>query len=101
MPDVLFNYFLPQKFAHYFAANNIGEGDVILGLGSSGPHSNGYSLVRKLVELSGLSYSAASPFSKSELARIATIGLSSFKSSDEILYNFATVKNVSFSVFTL
>jgi O-antigen/teichoic acid export membrane protein len=25
VPDVLFNYFLPQKFAHYFAGNNIGE----------------------------------------------------------------------------
>lgn len=44
-------------------ADNIGEGDVILGLASSGPHSNGYSLVRKLVELSGVSYSAPSPFS--------------------------------------
>ena len=25
VPDVLFNYFLPQKFAHYFAGNNIDE----------------------------------------------------------------------------
>jgi O-antigen/teichoic acid export membrane protein len=25
VPDVLFNYFLPQKFAHYFAVNNIDE----------------------------------------------------------------------------
>jgi phosphoribosylaminoimidazole (AIR) synthetase len=30
-------------------------GDVLIGLGSSGPHSNGYSLVRKVVERSGLS----------------------------------------------
>ncbi|MFO1132512.1 MAG: phosphoribosylformylglycinamidine cyclo-ligase [Hyphomicrobiales bacterium] len=39
-------------------------GDVILGLASSGPHSNGYSLVRKLVELSGVKYSAKAPFNK-------------------------------------
>ncbi|MCL6472932.1 MAG: phosphoribosylformylglycinamidine cyclo-ligase [Firmicutes bacterium] len=34
---------------------NIAEGDVILGLASSGLHSNGYSLARKLIEVGGLS----------------------------------------------
>ncbi|MGO7601856.1 AIR synthase-related protein, partial [Rhizobium ruizarguesonis] len=38
---------------------DIAEGDVILGLASSGFHSNGFSLVRKIVELSGLDWSAA------------------------------------------
>ena len=38
-------------------------GDVIIGLGSSGPHSNGYSLVRKVVEKSGLKWSDDAPFS--------------------------------------
>jgi phosphoribosylformylglycinamidine cyclo-ligase len=37
-------------------------GDVILGLGSSGVHSNGYSLVRRIVEASGSAYDAPAPF---------------------------------------
>ncbi len=40
----------------------VAEGDVILGLASSGVHSNGYSFVRKVVELSGLGWDAPSPF---------------------------------------
>ena len=43
------------------------EGDVLLGLASDGVHSNGYSLVRKIVELSGLSWEADSPFSDGTL----------------------------------
>ena len=45
-------------------AKNVGPGDVILGLASSGPHSNGYSLIRKIVEMSGLGYDAPAPFAK-------------------------------------
>jgi phosphoribosylformylglycinamidine cyclo-ligase len=37
-------------------------GDVVIGLGSSGPHSNGYSLVRRIVERSGLAWDAPAPF---------------------------------------
>lgn len=40
------------------------EGDVILGLTSSGVHSNGFSLVRKIVTLSGLGFDAPAPFAK-------------------------------------
>ncbi|MGD9980042.1 MAG: phosphoribosylformylglycinamidine cyclo-ligase [Hyphomonadaceae bacterium] len=37
-------------------------GDAIVGIASSGPHSNGYSLVRKVVERSGLAWDAPAPF---------------------------------------
>ena len=42
--------------------SDIAEGDVILGLASSGVHSNGYSLVRKVIERTGLAWSAPAPF---------------------------------------
>ena len=42
-------------------------GDVLLGLASNGVHSNGYSFVRKVVELSGLAWDAPSPFSEGTL----------------------------------
>jgi phosphoribosylformylglycinamidine cyclo-ligase len=44
---------LPQRVA---------AGDVVLGLASSGLHSNGYSLARKVVEVSGLPWNAPCPF---------------------------------------
>ena len=41
---------------------DIAEGDAIIGLASSGVHSNGYSLVRKVVAKSGLAWNAPAPF---------------------------------------
>ena len=39
--------------SNLISGRDIQPGDVVLGLGSSGPHSNGYSLVRKIVEVTG------------------------------------------------
>ncbi|KAH6916922.1 bifunctional purine ADE1 [Coprinopsis sp. MPI-PUGE-AT-0042] len=41
---------------------NIKAGDVLLGLSSSGLHSNGFSLVRKIVQVSGVSYESPCPW---------------------------------------
>lgn len=43
---------------------NVAAGDVLLGLPSSGVHSNGFSLVRKLVEKANLDYDSACPWDK-------------------------------------
>ena len=41
---------------------DVAPGDVLLGLPSSGVHSNGFSLVRRIVEASGLPWDAPAPF---------------------------------------
>ncbi|HET9903524.1 MAG TPA: phosphoribosylformylglycinamidine cyclo-ligase [Xanthobacteraceae bacterium] len=41
---------------------DLAEGDVLLGLVSSGLHSNGFSLVRKVVDRAGLSWETPCPF---------------------------------------
>jgi phosphoribosylformylglycinamidine cyclo-ligase len=42
----------------------VAAGDAVLGLASSGVHSNGYSLVRKVVEAADLAWSAPAPFDR-------------------------------------
>ena len=48
---------------------DIGVGDAVIGLASSGVHSNGFSLVRKVVEKSGVAFDAPAPF-----APVMTLG---------------------------
>ena len=47
----------------------VAEGDVLLGLASDGVHSNGYSLVRRVAEASGLGWDAAAPFADGHAGR--------------------------------
>ncbi len=43
---------------------DIAPGDVVIGLTSSGVHSNGFSLVRRVVAMSGLAWNAPAPFAR-------------------------------------
>ena len=47
---------------------DIAAGDILVALASSGVHSNGYSLVRKIVDLSGLAWTDKAPFADASLA---------------------------------
>ncbi|WP_128253839.1 phosphoribosylformylglycinamidine cyclo-ligase [Falsirhodobacter deserti] len=49
--------------------DGVTEGDVLLGLASDGVHSNGYSFVRKVVEMSGLGWDAPAPFAEGTLGQ--------------------------------
>ena len=44
---------------------SMAEGDVLLGLGSSGVHSNGFSLVRRILQAANVSYSSPAPWDPS------------------------------------
>jgi phosphoribosylformylglycinamidine cyclo-ligase len=46
---------------------DVADGDVLIGLASSGVHSNGFSLVRRVVEDAGLDWSAPCPFGEGGL----------------------------------
>ncbi|MEM7171256.1 MAG: phosphoribosylformylglycinamidine cyclo-ligase [Pseudomonadota bacterium] len=48
------------------SGNTIAPGDVILGLASDGLHSNGFSLVRKILNDRGLDYRQAAPFASDQ-----------------------------------
>lgn len=48
--------------------DKMAAGDVLIGLPSSGAHSNGYSLIRKIVAESGLGWEDTAPFANTPLA---------------------------------
>ncbi len=47
--------------------DGVAAGDVLLGLASDGVHSNGYSLVRRIVEVAGLNWASDCPFGEGSL----------------------------------
>ena len=46
---------------------DVSDGDVLLGLASDGVHSNGYSLVRRIVDIAGLTWDTPAPFADGPL----------------------------------
>ncbi|KPJ16563.1 Trifunctional purine biosynthetic protein adenosine-3 [Papilio machaon] len=72
--DILCNGARPLTFLDYFACGaldvNVARrvvGDIIIGLPSNGVHSNGFSLIHKLMKKAGLTLEDKAPFSKEGL----------------------------------
>jgi phosphoribosylformylglycinamidine cyclo-ligase len=52
--------------ANILTRDQVAVGDVVLGLAASGVHSNGFSLVRRIVERAGAAWDAPAPFDQSQ-----------------------------------
>ena len=80
---------LPKEAA--ITGENITGTDVLIGLPSSGIHSNGYSLVRRLLEVTGAELRDAAPFDAShahrDITRFASSTPDSNPSLGEVLLN--------------
>lgn len=69
--------------------SSIKPGDVIVGLPSSGVHSNGFSLVRKVMNIAGVTYESACPFSDSK------------KTFGEIMFSFIESSSMNLLFFLI
>ena len=64
-------FLLPRK-------RDIVDGDLLIGLASSGVHSNGFSLVRHIVHQLNLSFDSVAPFSTTQTLGIESHQIISF-----------------------
>ena len=77
--------------------HNIKAGDAVIGLSSSGLHSNGFSLVRKMVEKLELRYDKPSPFKTGRSLGTCIHAFSQSLSCDKLRANirkFGVLKSV-------
>ena len=66
-----------ERMGYLPRMTDICEGDVVIGFTSSGVHSNGFSLVRKIVEHAAIDFSMPCPFEKDKL--LGTSHLNNYK----------------------
>tara|TARA_B100001093_G_scaffold516803_1_gene596526 strand:+ start:89908 stop:91032 length:1125 start_codon:yes stop_codon:yes gene_type:complete len=57
------------KKGNAITGEHLQDGDILIGLPSSGIHSNGYSLVRRVMEHSGMDYTDDAPFNVASIGR--------------------------------
>lgn len=75
---------------------SVAEGDVVIGVASSGLHSNGFSLVRKIVAKSSLQYSSPAPdgCGSQTLGECAFISVSCLELSEQPLRGLVSLPRV-------